>query len=109
MRMLLSMSLASLNIASVWLLNSMEAIRLKLHTGAVRSGLSRIAMCQRAAPTRTPLRLAAHRQPSLCEHCRMNEATHLPGLCTYCYWNLPASRLVEYVRDQSYAPRRRVR
>src|SRR5512142_1770519 len=108
MRMLVIMSLASLSTASIWLLTSMAAIRSTLHTGAGQSRLSRIARRHRATPTQTPLRVAPHAQPSLCEHCRMNEATHLPGLCTYCYWNLPGSRVMEYVREQTHSLRRTV-
>jgi hypothetical protein len=108
MRMLVMMSLASLSTASIWLLTSMDAIRSTLHTGAGRSRLSRIARYHRVAPTQTPLTLAANGHPSLCEHCRMNEATHLPGLCTYCYWNLPGSRVMEYGGAHAHTPRRTV-
>lgn len=41
-------------------------------------------------------------QASLCEHCRMKEATYLARLCIYCYWSLPGSRLVQYVGEQMH-------
>ena len=36
-----------------------------------------------------------------CRHCGMNEISHPAGLCTYCYWNLPGSRVQEYIRSNS--------
>jgi hypothetical protein len=108
MRMLVMMSLVSLSTASIWLLTSMAAMRSTLHTGAGRSRRSPLALRHRVAPTQTPLRLTPQGPPSLCEHCRMNEATHLPGLCTYCYWSLPGSRVMEYISAQTHAPRRKV-
>ena len=108
MRMLVMMSLASLSTATIWLLTSMAAIRSTLHTGAGQSRFSRRARRRRATPTQTPLRVAPQGQPTLCDHCRMNEATHLPGLCMYCYWTLPGSRLREYVREQTPTLRRTV-
>jgi hypothetical protein len=108
MRMLVMMSLASLSTASIWLLTSMDAIRSTPHTGAGRSRRSPLALRHRVAPTQTPLRLTPQGSPSLCEHCRMNEATHLPGLCTYCYWNLPGSRVMEYGGAHTHTTRRTV-
>jgi hypothetical protein len=108
MRMLVVMSLASLSTASIWLLTSMAAMRSTLHTGAGRSRRSPLALRHRVAPTQTPLRLTPQGPPSLCEHCRMNEATHLPGLCTYCYWNLPGSRVREYGGAHTHTTRRKV-
>lgn len=42
-------------------------------------------------------------QASLCEHCQMNDATYLSRLCTYCYWSLPGSRLMQYVGQHEHA------
>ena len=46
------------------------------------------------------LRLGIHQRHGQCQHCGMNEVTHSARLCTYCYWNLPGSRLQQYVLEQ---------
>lgn len=44
-------------------------------------------------------RFAGGESHGRCQHCRMNEVTHSALLCTYCYWNLPGSRLEQYMQE----------
>lgn len=37
-------------------------------------------------------------------HCGMNEITRPARLCTYCYWNLPGSRVQQYSSQHEVAP-----
>ena len=53
------------------------------------------------SPVLRLLRLGIHETDAHCQHCRMNEIAHAAHLCTYCYWNLPGSRLQQYMSGRT--------
>jgi hypothetical protein len=87
METLLFTILASLGVTSVWFLTQPHHLPTRFHRMAVPASASVIARHMRNGTT--PGR-------ELCQYCGMNEASHRPQLCTYCYWNLPGSRVQEY-------------
>lgn len=87
--------LALLATTSLWFFTHAHNIRTRFRMVTVRDGSS---------ATVRDLRCGKHEEDGFCQHCGMNEATHLPCLCTYCYWNLPGSRVKEYLKEYVNEP-----
>jgi hypothetical protein len=90
MRTFFLTALASFATASLWYFTHAHNIRARFHMASIRD---------RSPATAGGLRRGSNREGALCQHCGMNEATHLPRLCAYCYWNLPGSRVKEYLTE----------
>lgn len=74
-------------------------MRLLFITMLASLGTAMVGLWHPSGVFRVP-RLGIQQGQGHCQHCGMNEITHQAHLCAYCYWNLPGSRLEQYIREQ---------
>jgi hypothetical protein len=74
-------------------------MRLLFMTMLASLGATLFGFVYPSAPLRILRRGPSERHP-YCRHCGINEIANSARLCAHCYWNLPGSRVQEYISQQ---------